>query len=479
MGRPVVAAFLLGLLTLSAASAQPPARHHKDLKFPPLNPLNVPTPTRIELSNGMVVYLVEDRELPLVTASALIRTGSRWEPAAKTGLASMTGAVMRTGGTAERPGDALDDLLDRLGAVVEIGIGENSGGATVSVLKEDVDQGLTILADLLRHPAFPPDKIELEKIQQRDTISRRNDDPADIAFREFSRVVYGKDSPYARQTEYASIDSITREDLVAFHREFFQPENVILGVWGDFETTEMRKKIETRFAGWARGRRPRPPVPAANPAATRPGLYAISKEDVNQSWVVMGFLNGRRDDPDYYALSVLNRILGGGFSSRLFNNVRAKEGLAYSVFSQWNAGWDHAGTFLAGGSSKSETTLEILEAIKREIARFGEGEVAAEELSLAKDTLLKGYVFEFDSTGEVVRRLMTYEYYGYPRDYLQRFRDNIEKVTAADVLRVARKHLETKKLAILVLGQEKDFGRPLRSLGPVTPIDISIPPPSH
>lgn len=455
------------------------ATSYKALKYPALNQIKVPEPTRFELANGMVVYLVEDHELPTISVSAMVRTGDRWEPVGKAGLASITGAVMRTGGTATRKGDQLDEELDRLGASVETGIGEDSGNATVSVLKEDIDTGLSILADVLQHPAFPPEKIDLAKIQVREGIARRNDDPSSIASREFERVLYGKNSAYGHIPEYATIDSITQADLIAFHKKFFQPENIILGAWGDFKAEEMRAKIEKALGGWARGGQAKPPVPELEPGARkRAGVYAINKDDVNQSTVYMGFIGGRRNDPDYYALSVANVVLGGGFSSRLVNHVRSDQGLAYAVGSSWNAGWDRPGIFMAEGGTKSETTVKIIHSIRNEIQKMSEA-VSDDELAKAKDQILKGFAFDFDSTGKIVRRLMTYDYFGYPRDYLQQYQANIQKVTQADVLRVAKQYLKTDELAILVLGKEKDFDQPLATLGQVTPIDITIPKPKQ
>ena len=238
-----------------------PAASYKDLKYPPLNKVKVPEPVRFELANGMKVFLVEDHELPTVGVSALVRGGSRWVPANKAGLASIAGSVMRTGGSVTRNGDALDEELDRMGASVETGMGRDSGGASVSVLKGDIDKGLAILADILQHPAFPQDKIELAKIAERDGISRRNDDPMGIARREFNRLVYGKDSPYARQTEYDTIASITRDDLVAFHKQFFQPENVILGAWAISARPKCGAGLKSRSAGGAGADVPSPRFP--------------------------------------------------------------------------------------------------------------------------------------------------------------------------------------------------------------------------
>jgi len=451
---------------------------YKNLKYPPLNEVKVPEPARFELPNGLVVYLVEDRELPMINASAMIRAGSRWEPMNKAGLAAITGTVMRTGGTASRSGDKLDEELDRLAAIVETAIGDASGEATVSVLKEDIDKGLSILADLLQNPAFPEEKIDLAKIEQRDAIARRNDDAGSIASREFARVIYGKDSAYGHQPEYDAINSITRADLVAFHQQFFQPENVVLGVWGDFKADEMRAKIEKAFGGWARGGRPKPAVPEVEAAAQkRGGLYAINKDDVNQSTVLIGHLGGKRNDPDFYALSLANIVLGGGFASRLVSNVRTDQGLAYAVSSNWAADWDHPGLFLASGGTKSETTTKIVNSIKHEIEKLRDAGVTDNELTRAKDSILKGFAFEFDSTGKIVQRLMSYEYYGYPRDYLQRYRENIEKVTKADIQRVAKQSIQPDRFVVLVLGNQKDFDQPLSSLGQVTALDITIPNP--
>lgn len=496
--RPVVLPLLLLVLVASGFSQTPrsqrvrksgqiakqepqrtsekPMKRYKDIKYPPLSKLNIPQPMRFEMTNGMVVYLLEDPGLPMISVSALVRAGSRWEPVNKAGLATITGSVMRTGGTKTRDGDALDEELDRLGGLVETFIGDESGGAFVSVLKEDMDRGLSILADVLLNPAFPDNKIELAKIEQRDAIARRNEDPANIAFREFNRIIYGKDTAYGHITEYKTIKAIDRDDLINFHKQYFQPENVILGIWGDFKAGEMRAKIEGAFGAWPRGRQPRPQPPDVDPGArSRRGIYSINKDDVNQSWVLIGSLGGKRNDPDFYALNVMSQILGGSFASRLFSKVRSEQGLAYAVWSDWAAGWDRSGTFVAAGSTKSETTLQIVNSIKSEIDSLVRSSVTDEELTRAKDSILKGFAFEFDSTGKIMRRLMSYEYYGYPADYLQRYSENIERVTKEDVGRVARNYLQSDQFVILVLGKEQGFERPLSTLGQITKVDVTIP----
>uniref|UniRef100_Q01PI9 Peptidase M16 domain protein n=1 Tax=Solibacter usitatus (strain Ellin6076) TaxID=234267 RepID=Q01PI9_SOLUE len=475
MTRNLLAALLF--VTIAAAQPGKPAASFKDLKFGEPGRIRVPEVIRFQLPNGMTVMLVEDSELPTINLNAMIRAGSRWEPAAKTGLASIAGTVMRTGGSTTRNGDQLDRELDRLAASVEVGLGGDSGSASIFCLKEDIDKALPILADLLQHPAFPEDKIELAKIEQRDNIARRNDDPQGIAFREYTRALYGKDTPYGRQTEYATIKAITRDDLAAFHRQYFQPESVILGAWGDFKAPEMRAKIERAFAGWQRGGHPRPSAPPVQAAAgSRGALYLVDKDDVNQSTVIVGRLATRSDDPDHCALTVMNGVLGDGFASRLFSQVRSEQALAYAVWSSWGGEYEFPGVFSAFGGTKSETTVKIVGAIRHEIDRMAKDPVSDDELARSKDSILKGMAFEFDSTGKILGRLMTYEFYGYPRDFLQRYQDGIRAVTKADVLRVAKQYLKSDQFTVVVLGKEKDFEAPLSGLGKVTKLDLTIPP---
>lgn len=462
------------VLALAAFGAETP-QSYKDLKYPAIHDIKVPEATRYTLPNGIVVYLVEDHELPKVNIHVTVAAGSRWEPADKTGLAGLLGVVMRTGGSVTRNGDKLDEELDSIGASIETGFGPDSGGVFAALLKEDLDHGLDIAADLLQHPAFPQDKIDLAKLQMRDGVARRNDNPNDIVFREFSRLLYGKDSPYVRMTEYATIDSITRDDLLAFHRRYFQPEGTIVGVNGDFNLADVRIKIEKVFGPWPRGGHPKPEAPKVDTTSRKQTeFYSITKSEMAQSWVVMGALGGRYDDPDVYALEVMNTVLGGGMSSRLFSNVRTEQALAYAVFSGWNPEWDHPGTLFIGGSSRPDATVKLYNAMLKQVNRLAEEGATDDEMARAKDQILKGFAFEFDNSMKVIARLMSYEYYGYPRDYLQQYHAHIMTVTKEDVGRMARQYLTPGKFAVLILGNGK-YESPLTSLGDVRTIDIAIP----
>ena len=473
--RPLVGLALLGLLLLGTgpAAAQ---KNYKELRYPPLRDLTLPKVARSQLSNGLVLYLVEDHSLPKVQGLLLVKAGARFEPADKVGLASLVGQVMRTGGTASRKGEEIDRLLANVGASVETSIGTNSASASLFTLKENLPQVLEILADLVRNPAFPEDKIDLAQVQERSAIARRNDDVSTIATREFFKALYGQESPYARTTEYATVESIGRDDLVAFHRRYFHPDQALLGLWGDFDTAEVKALAERLFGSWPQGEAKLPSLPQL-PADWHASVNFIQKDDVNQTNLRIGHLGGRLDDPDYYALDVMAEILGGGFSSRLFRRVRSELGLAYACFGTWSPRFDHLGFFLVRCDTKSESTVRAAQEVIKEIRRIAREPVAPDELRTAKEGILNSFVFNFDTTGEIVHRLMTYEYYGYPSDFLQRFKASIEDVTAEDVLRAARKHLQPDKLVILAVGRQQDFDQPLATLGEVNMVDITIPPP--
>ncbi len=468
-------AFAIGTLLGWGASVSA-QKSYDELTYPPLRDIQVPEVARTELPNGLVLYLIEDHTLPKVRGFALIRTGDLWEPADKVGLASIVGQVMRIGGTAMHSGDQINKMLEDVGASVEIGIGETSGTASLFALKENLPMVLGVLADILQNPAFAPDKIQLAKVRMQSGIARRNDDVAGIANREFQKLLYGSDSPFARSVEHATVANITRTDLVQFHARYFHPNQIALGLWGDFDSGAVRTHVEKLFGLWERKNVDIPPVPKVDTPLAASVNY-VSKDDINQTNLRIGHLGSRRDDSDYFAMSLMAEILGGGFSSRLFKLIRSEQGLAYRVGASWNAAWDRPGTFSVVCNTKSETTLQATTEILKEVRRITEEPVTDDELRLAKDGILNSFVFNFDSKGEIVRRLMIYEYHGYPKDFLEQYRSNIEKVSAADILRAAKKHIKPDGLTILAVGRGQDFDKPLDTLGEVNTIDISIPPP--
>lgn len=464
------------LLPIAAATAQIPSSY-KEIKTPALHQFKMPQAKRIQLANGMVIYLMEDHELPLIRGTARIRGGSRDVPADKAGLAGVFGQAWRTGGTESKTGDQLDDFLEARAAHVETSGGDDSTTVRMDMLKGDFDAVFPVFVDLMQHPAFRQDKIDLAKTQANTAISRRNDDPMAIGGREAARLAYGPNSPYTRQAEYATIASITRDDLLAFHRRYVHPNNIILGVVGDFDSNAMEAKLRQAFESWPRG----PEAPKNAPTdrtAAKPGVYFVPKEDVTQSNIyLVGTGSLMRRDPDYYSVVVLNDILSGGFSGRLMNKIRSEMGLAYGVGGGVGSEWDHPGMFRIWMGTKSESTAQAIEALRDQMSALATKPFSAEELALAKESILNSFIFTMDSKSKILNQQVNLEFYGYPSDYYSHYVSGIQQVTAADVARVAQKYVHPNELSVLVVGKEKDFDKPLSTLGNVSKIDIAIPEP--
>jgi zinc protease len=445
----------------------------KQVPIPPLPKFSPQEPIRVALSNGLVIFLQPNHELPLIDATARIRGGSRSEPADKTGMLDIYGDVWRTGGTEQRTGDQMDDFLEARAAKVETGSNADSTFLSFSCLKGDFDPVLKMFMELLEHPAFREDKIKLAKDQMNTAIARRNDDTDSIAGRESVKLAYGPQNPYARVAEYATVAAVTREDLLKWHKEHLSASNIIFGITGDFDPKQMEATLRQVLEALPKGEKDVAPKIDFTPA--KPGLYLVTKTDVNQSDVRMVGLGIDRKNPDYFALVVMNEVLGGGFSSRLFSNLRTKEGLAYSVYGGVGSAWDHPGVTEVGIGTKSATTLQAIQGLWQQLDDIRNSPPTEVELKRAKDNILNSFIFRFDTPGKVLRERMAYEYYGFPADWLEQYRAAIDKVAVADVKRVAEKYIHKEQLAVLVTGNPEEFGKPLSTLGAVTNVDITIP----
>jgi zinc protease len=461
------------LTTVPRAAAQ--ATSWQQVPIPPLPAFKPQQPKRIELANGLVIFLQEDHELPLIDGTARIRGGSVNEPAGKAGLMDLYGEVWRTGGTKAQTGDQLDDFLEVRAAKVETGSSSDSTSISFSCLKADLDDVFKVFADVLQHPEFRADKLDIAQKEEGDGISRRNDQVSEIASRETVKLAYGSDNPYARVPEYATIAAITRQDLIDWHGQYVHPNNIILGISGDFDSKAMEARLRAAFDSWPKG--PALPKNEIQYAPAKPGYYLVPKDDVNQSTIHMVTLGITRDNPDYYAISVFNDAFGGGFSSRLFNDIRTKRGLAYGVSGGIGSNFGHPGILQVSIGTKSGSTVEAIQAADEDIDDLAKHPITDEEIQRAKDDILNAFIFRLDSPDKILAERMTYEYYGYPPDWLDKYQAEIKKVTPADVSRVAAKYLHRDQLAVLVVGNTKEFDKPLSSLGAVKEIDITIPPP--
>ncbi len=469
--------YFMALIVISLPlSVQAQVQYVEELKYPPLPELIIPQPERVVLDNGMVVLMMEDHELPLVSLSAFIRTGSRLEPQDKIGIASLTGTVLRTGGTAKHSGDALNEFLEGKAAMIETSIGVTAGTASMSCLTEDFPAVLEIFGDILRTPAFAPEKIKIAKNQMMASIARQNDDPGGIVSREFRKLVYGNASPYTWVPTYATVLSLTHEDLVAWHHTYFHPNRIILGLAGDFQKDQTMILLNKIFGDWQRGPEANDPVVFIQ-AKTSAGVYYVEKNDMTQAKIAMGHQGVRRNHPDYYSLVIVNQILSGSFGARLFSNIRSKQGLAYDVHGGVGLQWDYPGTAILSMSTKTETTGKGIDALLAESRKMVSEPPSEREVAKAKSSILNSFVFSVDSRSKVLGKYLTYEYYGYPSTWLKDFRKGIEQVTVAQVRQAAERHLRPQDFAILVVGPREGTKPAFTRYPSIHELDIHIPDP--
>jgi predicted Zn-dependent peptidase len=463
----LLAVCLAATPTLASAQAIPP--HPDQLRFQPIT-YDPPRAAdhRAVLKNGMVVFIMEDPTLPLVNVAVTVRTGSYLEPEDKQGLAAFTGAQIRRGGTKTLTAEQLDEKLDFLAAQASTGIGDTAGTATLNCLSDNLDQSLAVFVEMLRFPRFQEDRLALAREQALQEMKKRNDDTADIERYEWGALLSGEKHFTNRWTTEASVKSITRDDMVAFHRRYFQPGGMILAVAGSFKKAQMLQKLETAFAGWPSTRMLVPPPPGEIfPAA--PGLYRMQKE-VNQGRVSIGLPSVKRDHPDAYALEVMNEILGGaGFTSRITRTVRSNEGLAYSAGSALSLGVWSPGRFRAAFQSKSRTVPYAAQLVVGEIERMRDTLVTEDELTTIKENLIATFPSQFASKAQTVALFASDEYTRRDPAYWRTYRDRIRAVTPADIQRVAREHLTPGKMIALVIGDQKEIA----AGDPKHPVDLA------
>lgn len=463
MKRLFLSLLAVAVLASPALFAKKLPKHPDKLNYPELQ-FNIPKPERVVLKNGMSVYFYESHKVSTVSLSAVIRTGSAYESAAHSGLANLTVNSMRAGGTKKFTPSELDRTLEYLAADLALACDKTMVNLSAGSLKENFPALLDIVADVLANPRFDNSKFELEKGKVLGALSRVKDDPRTLTRQTWTQQIYG-DHPYAWPVKGSSktVEALGVKDIKTFHERFFFPSNTILAVSGDFNTKDMVNQLEKAFAGW-KNQDPVAKVKAPTYEDQKTGVFYLPKE-LSQTNIRMGFLTFPRSDPDWFAVKVMNYILGGGsFSSRITQTVRAKEGLAYSAGSRFVDLGD-MGYFFASTMTKAETTKKALDLILNEMELIQAEEVKDSELADAKNSYLNKFVFTFDTPELLVQAYVTLEYYGYPDDYYTTYRENFAKINKADVLRVAKKYLRMEALTILTVGTSEDYDVPVDQWG--------------
>lgn len=423
-----------------------------DLLYHPLKffPLKA---QKVVMENGIILYVLEDHEIPIINVSIVIATGSVYDTIGKEGLAELTGEVMRTGGTASLTGSAIDDVLEYFACSLSISINRDLGFASLSVLKKDMDTGLKILADIFQHPAFEDDKLKLAKELKIEELRRIADDPQRLAFRKFNHQIYWN-NPRGRLSSISSLERINREDLFQFYRSYFYPANIMISITGDIGKEEAINKMKKYFGSWHVQGTPKIRIPT--PKKQKGAIYFLIK-DIPQSIIIYGSMAPAKKDNDTYAFEVLDFVLGsGGFRSRMFHEIRSTRGLAYSTGSFYNAKNDY-GIFGAYAITSAESTASVISIIRSIIKEATDGMLDKNELEWAKNSINNAFIFSFSTAHQIAVQQMMNEYEKLPEDYIETFKDKIMQVQAVDIKKVAESYLSLDNAVVLILGNENIY----------------------
>ena len=407
---------------------------------------------RTVLENGLVLLTSEQRSLPIVTFHLLLKAGSRYDPRGREGLANLTSRLL-TYGTSKRSALQISEEIDFIGARLRTRCRRDLATLSLTLLKKDLDGGLDLFADLLTNTNFPSKEIDRRKRSVLASIKAKRENPRNLARERFREALF-PNSPYGRPVEGTeqSVKAIDRSDLVKFYREFYRPNGSILAVVGDVSQEEIKNRLNLSLRQWKKAPVSKdPPVPKASASAN---MIRVHK-DLTQANIMMGHGGVPRGHPDFYAIRVMNYILGaGGLSSRLADAIRNERGLAYSVRSVFSES-KNLGTFQVSMQTKNETAQEAIGIAIQEIERIREQGVKEDELRDAKDYLIGSFPLRLDTNRRVARFLARVEYLQLGLDYMDRHSELIRRVRGQDILRVARTYLHPEKLTIVIVANLK------------------------
>ncbi len=460
--------FVFGMSALNAKRSK-----IDKIKYPPLNKIVKPVIDKDITNNGIKLRLIKTTRFPIITLRAYFKGGDVYDPSDKTGLASMTASLMRIGGAGEYSSEKLDTVLDSKGISISIYSNDDYYVVSLSSLKENFKESLKILSLILQKPLFNKDKFDELKTRLASSISRRNDDPASIAAREFEKIIYGSKSAFASQLEYEKIDNIKIKDIKETFERFFKPSNAVFGITGPISIKEFKSDIEEYFGKWS-GNAVIPDYPKVLNIDNKFQIGFAQKDNLNQSYINLGHIGYIENIDEKAAIMVFNSIFSQGFNSRLMQRLRVKMGLTYGIGGGIMNSYLHPGKVFFSTFTKSESTIDVLKAINDEIEKIRREKVSKTELEDAKNYFLNSYVFKFSSPEKILYDYMKKEFYGLDVKKYDRLMENIKKVSVDDVLKVAKKYLKPNKIVAMVVGNKKKIKGDLSQLGKVKNIDISI-----
>lgn len=424
-------------------------------------------PIETHIRNVLVAELLPSEDAPLMHLSMLIRMGSRWDPPSKAGLAYITADTLLKGGTMELPGVRFQEELERYGAILRIEPSDDAVSFNLSALKVTFRDSCKLLVQLLTDPAYPENNIEVAKTAQLDHLARRNDNIQAVLVRNFWQLLFGRESPYARQPSSKSIGAITREDVIKFHSRYVVPENAVIGITGDFDVPKMEAELTDVFRPWKAGGKPKPTPPSwAGLKKEHAGIYLINRPAA-EAWFLIGRVGDTKEDNKYPALMVMNAVFGSGLNSRLVRTVRSEHGLSYAIGSQWNAGWDRPGVFTIMGGTKPQSVVESLRLIKTEIDKMRSEPITDDEFNRARRAIGQSILADFDSPTKTLQFYTRISFFDYPLNYIEWYQQKLFGLTKKEVQGLVNYYFNFSQFIVIVIGDEQSFGTPLSSFGPV------------
>lgn len=460
MRHMIILCLMMVVLFSSSALAETLSRPD-ELEFPPLE-FKVSYPEIFHLNNGISVYFKEDHELPLLDVALLVAAGKASVPAEKSGLGELLAATLRSGGAGDLSAEQLDKQLEALAANLSVHVDSYTTRFDLSLLSEEMAAGMALFAKVVRSPRFDSQRLEIARQQLLEQIRRRSDHPGKLAQQQLMSTLYAGHplGVFAGQT---SVQSVDQADLRHFYQQYFSPRNCRIALSGAVSKKQARQLLERAFGDWQGDGRVASVAPLVAPVG---GGVQMIQRPLPQMTVLLGEIGIEKSNPDLYAVQVMNYILGGGgFNSRLMREIRSNRGLAYSVYSYFSVGRRLLGSFVAGCETKSSSVPEVIALLRDIMQQLRQSPVSAEELQLAKDSLINSFIFAFENSHAIAVRSMEQDFYGYPDGYLENYRQRLSEVTVADVQRVAQHYLHPQQQVLVLVGDEQQLPQPLERLG--------------